>query len=139
MRDVKWFDTDDLGPQPARKHSPDRMVIGPPRHRLPLVITAVRVGLRPDAVAPGLSHGEVADHDLGGSQSQPHQLGRVVEVEHSQIVRQPEKTKPAQKYGAAKVFADIDRLRSVRSSIMSSMSSACRLPAPLSALMNEIF
>ena len=77
MRDVKWFDTDDLGPQPARKHSPDRMVIGPPRHRLPLVITSARVGLRPDAVAPGLSHGEVADHDLGGSQSQPHQLGLV--------------------------------------------------------------
>jgi hypothetical protein len=88
MRNVKWFDTDQLGPQPAREDSPDRMVIGPPRHRLPLVITAVRVDLRPDAVAPGLSHGEVADHDLGGTQSQPHQLDRVVNVEHSQIVWQ---------------------------------------------------
>jgi hypothetical protein len=88
MRDVKWFDIDELGPQPAGEHSPDRLVIGPPRHRLPVVITAVRVDLRPDAVAPGLSHGEVADHDLGGSQSQPHQLGRVVEVDHSHIVGQ---------------------------------------------------
>jgi hypothetical protein len=85
---VKWFDTNELGPQPADEDSPDRMVIGPPRHRLLGAIPAVRVCLGPDAVAPRLSDGEVADHDLGGSQPQPHQLSWVVEVEHSHIVGQ---------------------------------------------------
>jgi hypothetical protein len=85
---VKWFDTNELGPQPAGEDSPDRMVIGPPRHRLLGAIPAVRVCLGPDAVAPRLSDGEVADHDLGGSQPQPHQLSWVVEVEHSHIVGQ---------------------------------------------------
>jgi len=48
----------------------------------------VWIGFRPDAVTPGLSEREIAGDDLRRPQAQPHQLGGIIEIKDTQIVRQ---------------------------------------------------
>jgi hypothetical protein len=55
MVESQWFDTDHLRLNPAGQYSPEGPAIGPPGHRLPRPTSGAWIGLRPDALTPGLS------------------------------------------------------------------------------------
>lgn len=77
---------------PTRDHVPERTVIRPPLHRVPLPFARVSGrSLVPYSVSPRPCDRCVAGHDLRRPQVEANQLGRIVEVQDSEGVGKGER------------------------------------------------
>lgn len=78
---------------PTRYYVPERTVVRPPLHRVPLPFAGVSGrSLVPDFVSPGLSDRCVACHDLRRPQVESNQLRGIIEVQDSERVGKGERS-----------------------------------------------